>query len=56
MLPYPLQLNKPFAVEQREYVRKIVQILKEIYGLEILFDEFVQGKLWGENLYGHSFT
>ena len=50
---YEYDVALSFAGEQREYVRKVAQILNDIYGLKVFFDEFEQDKLWGKNLYDY---
>jgi len=53
MNKYNYDVALSFAGEQREYVRKVAQILKNIYDLKVFFDEFEQDKLWGKNLYDY---
>lgn len=39
-----------FAGEQRNYVREVAKCLKDIYKLNVFYDEFEISNMWGKNL------
>jgi hypothetical protein len=41
-----------FAGEDRSYVEQVAEILHSI-GIKVFYDRYVEGELWGKDLYTH---
>ena len=49
---YDYEIALSFAGEDREYVEKLANFLKE-FGLNIFYDKYYEADLWGKDLYTH---
>lgn len=49
---YDYDIALSFARENREYVRKVAELLV-FYNVKVFYDEFEEANLWGKNLYDY---
>jgi len=49
---FQYDVSLSFAGEDRAYVRKVADILRE-RGLKVFYDEYEKAELWGKDLYAH---
>ena len=51
-MAYDYDVALSFAGEDRDYVEKVAEVLKEM-GIQVFYDKYEEVDLWGKNLYTH---